>query len=344
MKWTRSRIVLTAALIALTALTVLPAGPAAAEVDPFYQSLLREGVQQYDLGDFSAATRAFRLACFGMLDEAPALGGCLARLAMAQDRNDDPEGFAETFRRLSEVEERFQGYTQSDLTVEQRADLDKRLIARVPAATLRGIPAFRALADRKPAETKPAITADGKTADGKTDGKTADGKTADGKGKAQSPARSRRGQTTPPAPAAPPPAATAPAPPPAASATPAPLTADERASMVRVRKVLGEASQTKDLREAFDLAKVVADAHPDSPEAQHLAAESAYRVSRWEDAVRYFQRGGEPSADQPELLFYMSVALFESGDAARAAEILKRSLPNLQRTPFVDSYARKILG
>ncbi len=334
MKRTRCRLVLVAALNALAALTVLPAGPAEAEVDPFYQSLLREGLQQYELGDFSAATRAFRLACFGMLDEAPALGGCLARLAMAQDRNDDAEGFQETFRRLSEVEERFQGYTQSDLTAEQRADLDKRLIARVPAASLRAVPAFRALADRKAAEAKPAV---------------AEG----GKGKAES-GRSRRGQATPPVPSAPPPAAgkTAAAPPvttetpPSAAppASPAPLTADERASMDRVRKVLGEASQTRDLREAFDLAKVVADAHPDSPEAQHLTAEAAYRVSRWEDAVRYFQRGGEPSTEQPELLFYMAVALFESGDAAKAAEILRRSLPSLQRTPFVDTYARKILG
>lgn len=351
MKRTFNRLLLVTALQAFAVLAVLPAGRAAAQVDPAYQSLLREGVQQYDLGDFSAATRAFRLACFGMLDEPPALGGCLARLAMAQDRNDDPEGFQETFRRLSEVEERFQGYSKSDLTPEQRADLDRRLIARVPAATLRTIPAFQALADRK-AEPKP------------------DTKTAETKGKPESTGRSRRGQTSPPessgkTAAVPPPgstpagtASTGTTAPPAAQTTPpaqapqtapaqttpAPLTAEERASMVRVRKVLGEASQTRDLREAFDLAKAVADAHSDSQEAQHLAAESAYRVSRWEDAVRYFQRGGEPSAEQPELLFYMAVALFESGDGARAAEILRRSLPNLQRTPFVDTYARKILG
>jgi hypothetical protein len=67
-------------------------------------------------------------------------------------------------------------------------------------------------------------------------------------------------------------------------------------------------------------------------------------VSRWKEAADYFKRGGEPGADQPELLFYMAVSLYESGDAPAAATVLRRSLPNLQRTPYVDEYARKILG
>jgi tetratricopeptide (TPR) repeat protein len=316
-------------LLVVPILLLLPAAPARAAVDPFYQSLLREGVQQYDLGDFGRSVRTLRLACFGMLDEPATLGSCLVRLALAQDRNDDGEGFLDTFRRLSDVEDRFQGYTKSDLTAELRADLERRLVARVPAAALRSVAAFRALADRK-VETKPP---------------GADGSRS-----------SRRGQTAP-APISPPPVA------PSGStgsangsgsdsgqpvvsqpAGPRPLSAEERDGMSRVRKVLAGDSKVKDLRQAYDTARGVADAHPESVEAQHLAAEAAYRVSRWADAARYFQRGGEPPADQPELLFYMAVALYESGDQAKAAEILKRSLPNLQRTPYVDSYARKILG
>lgn len=303
-------------LFSLLLLLLLPAAPARAAVDPFYQGLLREGIQQHDLGDFGAAVRSLRLACFGMLDEPAALGACLARLALAQDRNDDGEGFLDTFRRLSEVEERFQGYTRSDLSAEMRTDLERRLVARVPAAALRSVAAFRALADRK-VETKPAGADAG---------------------------RSRRG------PAASPPAAVSSTgsgsgqPVVSQPAGPRPLTAEERDGMSRVRKVLSGEAKAKDLRQAFDAARGVADAHPESVEAQHLAAEAAYRVSRWADAARYFQRGGEPPADQPELLFYMAVALYESGEQARAAEVLKRSLPNLQRTPYVDAYARKILG
>jgi tetratricopeptide (TPR) repeat protein len=284
-------------LLFLLLLLLLPSVPVRAEVDPFYQSLLREGIHQYDLGDFGASVRALRLACFGMLDEPAALGSCLARLALAQDRNDDGDGFQETFRRLSEVEERFQGYTRSDLSAELRVDLERRLVARVPASTLRSVAAFRALADRK-VEAKPA------------------GATA---GAAGQPVTSQ-------------------------PAGPRALTAEERDGMSRVRKVLAGDSKPKDLRQAFDLARGVADAHPESVEAQYLAAEAAYRVSRWADAARYFQRGGEPPADQPELLFYMAVALYESGDQTKAAEVLKRSLPNLQRSPYVDAYAKKILG
>jgi hypothetical protein len=40
----------------------------------------------------------------------------------------------------------------------------------------------------------------------------------------------------------------------------------------------------------------------------------------------------------------MAVALHESGDTAGAAAALKRALPNLRRTPYVDSYAKTILG
>jgi hypothetical protein len=283
---------------------VVVAGPAAA-VDPFYQSLLREGVQQYDRGDFAEASRSLRLACFGMLDEPQVLGSCLVRLALAQDRAGDDAGFQETFRRLTEVEERFQGYTRANLPQEVRTALEQRLAARIPAATLRSIAAFRGLADRK--VEAPAAGTEPK----------------------------QRGQSTalvtPPA-AAP------------VSTGPRPMTGVERDRMAQARKLLTEEGKVKELRQAFQLASEVADAHPESVEAQHLAAEAAYRVSRWADAARYFRQGGEPGEDQPELLFYMAVALYESGDQAGAAAVLKRSLPNLQRTPYVDAYARKILG
>ena len=79
-------------------------------------------------------------------------------------------------------------------------------------------------------------------------------------------------------------------------------------------------------------------------DAQRLAGEVAYRVSRWSDAVSYLRRGGGPPDSEPELLFYLAVSLFESGDRSEAAAVLRRSLPNLQRSPYVDAYARKILG
>lgn len=311
-------------LLALT----LPMAMAAiaADVEPFYQSLLREGIQQYDRGDYAASARTLRIACFGMLDQPAALAGCLSRLALAYDRTGEAEAFQDTFRRLAEVEERFQAYTGAELPPETRAALEQRLAAHIPAATLRSIPAFRPLADRKEAQAQPT-------------------------GKEPKPKRGRPGSS--PASSSPPPSKVTAAPAPAApdkapaegTATPArALSTAERERMAEARKLLGQESKVKDLKQAYEVAREVADAHPESVEAQHLAAEAAYRISRWPEAARYFRRGGEPGENQPELQFYMAVALFESGDAAGAAAILKRSLPNLQRSPYVDAYARKILG
>jgi hypothetical protein len=70
----------------------------------------------------------------------------------------------------------------------------------------------------------------------------------------------------------------------------------------------------------------------------------AYRTTRWNDAVVYFRRAGDPGDRQPLLLFYSAVALYETGDRAGAAAALKRCLPNIRRTSFVDDVARKVLG
>jgi hypothetical protein len=78
-------------------------------------------------------------------------------------------------------------------------------------------------------------------------------------------------------------------------------------------------------------------------EAQHLAGEIAYRASRWAPAITYLRRGGTPGA-QPELTFYLAVALWESGERQEAARVLETALPRLPRNEFVDGYAERILG
>jgi hypothetical protein len=341
-----------------------------ATVDPFYLSLLRDGQLAFDRKDFPAAARHLRLACFGMLDEPRPLVDCLARLALAQDRADDLEGFRETFKRLAEVEERFNTYTQGGVPPELRTALEARLVARLPAATLESEAAFRPLVAKK----APA----GGTAK-KTDSPAPVAKKTD-----PAPAMVKKpvlpaAATRAPAPgtAAPPPAGAAARPaapivgppaPPAAGKPPAaapsseakaevkaenqaapkpdskPLTDAERKKMEQARQLLSQERPAKELKQAFELAREVADAHPGAKEAQHLAAEAAYRISRWSEAAAYFRRGGDPGDDEPERLFYLAVALHELGDDTAAVAALKRALPNLRRTPYVDSYAKTILG
>jgi hypothetical protein len=308
--------------------------PAQASIDPFYQGLLRDGQLAFERKEYAVAARALRLACFGMLDEPRPLADCLSRLALAQDGAGDATGFRETFQRLLEVEDRFKGYSQGELTPELRAALEARLATRLPAATLAGAPAFRSTQAKK---TPAPMTSPG-------------------------PLKSAAPASAPVAgaPAAAPPPAPVPSPAPSTTATPAlaktaaaapanppapkPLTDGERKQLDQARQLLGESRPSKELRQAFELARAVADAHPDSKEAQHLAAEGAYRISRWSDAALYFRRGGDPGEEEPERLFYMAVSLYESGDATAASAALKRALPNLKRTPYVESYMRKILG
>jgi tetratricopeptide (TPR) repeat protein len=515
------------------ALALGGAAAAHAAIDPFYLDLLRDGIQSYDHGNYAAASKQLRVACFGMLDEPPRLAECLTRLGLAQGAAGNTDGFRETFRRIVEVEERFGAYSRADLPPEVRGAFEQRALAAVPAGTLETIPSFRALLSRKqegqiaalpPRErrrqleerlakepksvvwnvmlaeldlaegkTVPAVTRAEATAAqaprdpralcarglaraaakrcqealgdlescpltavgagaapaaaGGPGGSTAAAK-AEGSGDASGhagatallacrvelgqwrqaeeqvrtlpaawkqerdiaalirqvakhpsvPATPPGGKGAGPAPA-PPPAPAAPPPPvaagtaapgaattkgqaaaattPAAGATTgatrpgsagaaaaagtaaapgnatagstalprplAPMSAAEREAMARSERLL-TSSTVPDLREALRLARQLADAHPDSKEAQYLAGEAAYRNSRWSEAAAYFRRGGPPGDDHPELLFYMAVAYYEVGDRPGATAALKRSLPNLQRTPFVESYVKRILG
>ena len=96
--------------------------------------------------------------------------------------------------------------------------------------------------------------------------------------------------------------------------------------------------------DAMVQARRLADAHPDLSEAQFLAAELAYRTLRWSEAVAFFRRGGDPGNSRPLLLFYEAIALYESGDRSGAVPFLKRSLPKIEHTRYVNDYTRKILG
>lgn len=299
---------------ALSILALL-ALPARAAIDPFYLNLLRDGQHALDRKDFREAARDFRLACFGMLDEPRTLTDCLARLALAQDAAGEVEGFRDTFQRLVELEDRFKAYSQADLAPELRAALEARLASRLPAATLEGAPAFRSTLGKKGAAA-PAKAPE------KLPQKTPE----------KAPEKTPEKATTAPPPSPQP-------------ASPKPLTDAERQKLERARSALTQHGAPKDvLRDAFQAAREVADAHPDSREAQHLAAEAAYRISRWPDAATYFRRGGDPGDGEPERLFYQAVSLFESGDPAGAAASLRRALPGLKRTPYVETYMKKILG
>lgn len=102
---------LVAAAVALAVLWAVPASAA----DSFYDNLEEQGIRAAARGDHERAAKLLRLAAFGLLEEPPRLAACLARLLPEQAKIGDDDGFRLTFRRLLEVEQRFQGFSQAKL-------------------------------------------------------------------------------------------------------------------------------------------------------------------------------------------------------------------------------------
>ena len=215
-------------------------------------------------------------------------------------------GFRDTFHRLAQVEARFGAYAAAEIPAAARAGFEREVAARIPPAMLEAAPAFAGLGAAE-AVVEPLGAAEA--------------------------------VVEPPGAPSEPLAAPTPAPAPTQA-----IPEEERALLDRARELMAAARTRAELEEPFRLAREVADAYPAFRTAQYLAAEIAYRGARWQDAVTYFRRGGDPADGNPMLLFYMAVSLYESGEREAAADALRRALPRIEQTPFVRSSRDRILG
>jgi len=325
----------TALLTLALGLVLGAAGTGAARAThPHYLRLLRQGTFALERGEPDAAVRDLRLACFGFLDEPPLLAQCLVRLGLAQAGAGDDEGFRETFRRVVEIEERFGAYAAADVTPEERDAFETQIAARIPPRTLEYSSVFKRLAETP--ETAAGTDSAATEADrgrGERSGASPSASDRDHRSNGTRGSDAGTGRTD-----------TAPGTAGQAPAGAAELSSEDRRDLDRARRLLAAAVRRSDLDQPLTLARRVADANPNSREAQHLAAVIAYRASRWQEAVDYFRRGGDPGEDNAESLFYYAVSLYESGDREAAADALRRSLPHLEATPFVERYRDRILG
>lgn len=144
----RSLLAVALAMFAASSLLAQPKRSAAA-IDAHYLGLYEDGKQFLEDGKPALAAQSLRLACFGMLEVPNTLAGCLARLAIAEIRSEDRDAFAETFRRLAIVEERFHGYSQAELPAAERVELEKNLVRHIPEQQLAAVPTFQPLAVRR---------------------------------------------------------------------------------------------------------------------------------------------------------------------------------------------------
>jgi hypothetical protein len=110
--------------------------------------------------------------------------------------------------------------------------------------------------------------------------------------------------------------------------------------LAALRNALGRARDAETVRGILDQAE--AHARAGASAAWHIAAEAAYRLSLWELAVAHYQQGGAPTAADQQ--FYNAVALWESGQAEAARQMLARSLTQLKRTEYVERMIEVIQG
>ena len=294
----------------LAALLGLAAGAAAAAADPFYQRLFQDGSLALSRGDHAGAARQLRLACFGMLDTPEPLAVCLARLAAAQSHLEEPDALLDTLGRILELERRFQVYAAVELSPEVRRALETTVQTWAPPEALAELPAFRHIAvlQRRDAE---AATADGDEPLSAEDSDEPE------------PSLVTRDDPDEPGPGEP--------------------TEVEEGVLAQNRQILVAGARDR-FGDAFDSVRVLAERHGGWMDAQLVAAELAYRLSRWDDAVFYFQRADDRLDERPELQFYLAVALYKSGDLDAARAMLDRCLPRIAVSEYVDYWVERIRG
>ncbi|MCP4656979.1 MAG: hypothetical protein GY856_16330 [bacterium] len=307
----------------LVVLALSMAAWAALAADPFYENLRSEAAVAYGRGDYPRALQLFRLACFGLLDEPVVLGECLVQRSMAEAAVDDPEAFTATFRRILEIEQRFGAYSQAALTPELRQAFEDYLELWISLDELQSTAAFHGVAQRLIAASSDASEAEEIAEPAEEIAEPAE--------EIAEPAEEPAEQT-----------ADAPAEPPTERPLPP---AEALVELDAARQLLRARDFSRDdVKEAYPRVRQVADDYPEHVESQYLAGEFAYRLGLWRDGVTYFRRGGEIAAEQPLLLFYFAVVLYETGEVDSAAQVLEQCLPALQHNEVVTRYREKILG
>ncbi len=426
--------------------------PAAAAVDSFYRNRMEAGVQAFAAGDWPAAARQLRIACFGYLEEPVGLAAGLIRLAIAQAEMGDDEGVRTVFLRLIQLEERYSAYSEAKVPAQVRKRFERHSARRVPLATLRFAAGFQAIAEqaemvemarlpverrratlerrlaaepdraallvemarlelqlgrprvafewlrRLPAEHQaapPAICLLQQAAAESRDcalleagmpfcdgvpttivefslqcladeGRWSEAAdllaglpTGDQRSRrlTRLEKRIRRNQPAPGGDDEPANVATAndlqEQPP--ASEPPDAMVAErdelgdeppavDPEAFERLRRQLATAVTPDQLTELFTVVEDLADRQPAARRIQLLAAEIAYLRSDWPGSIFHFRRAGDLHVGEESLAFYFAVALYESGERAAAAEILRPVASRLERTSFVETYLDRILA
>lgn len=277
--------------------------------DPFYSTLVEDGIRAYQRGQYLRASEELRIATFGLLGTPEELARALVFLALAQSAGGDREGFERSYARLTEIESRFRAYSSAALSGDARSALELAARAQLGNSDL----------------APESVTAPARTTGAQSSSRPQLCISWGGDGECQQVngiPEARRPDSP-------------------AGDTPGP---EQLVELDQLEQLASTTSSNRELRQGLDQASALADRYPDWAEMQRVAAVLASRSGRFADAMVYYERAGEQADDGPLQLFYRSVALFETDQPEAAAMVLRRALPGLEQNREVRRYVRLILS
>lgn len=360
---------------ALVAVLMGTAGVAsAATPSEFYLGLLHRGTASYDTGRYADAQRQLSIAAFGLVESVDQYQIAQVYLTLTYDKLADPDRAREAAHRLVLAERVERKYASLPLAAEVRTAFEtaanRLLSASESGMLLRGAPMNpppaaaatqqRAVASRTPPSPPPRATTTVPQAKPQPSQTSASQSptlpqprttTPESAPQNISPApQTTKPQATKPAQTATTPARPAPAPTtntPAQATKPAPakpstaLTANEVATRLTAAERGLNAGNLNEARRAYR--ELLAAPGLDRDKLIRIA-EGLYRARDFASALTAFNRVGTLRRGEEAYRYYIAVALYETGDVARAKKELAAALPYIEVTPDVARYRTKIEG
>lgn len=322
-------------LLILTSLlaTWLTCAPAlAATSTDFYTGLLKRGVADVEAGRFEDAVTPLRLAAFGLVDTIEGYETSLAYLAVALNCTGQTARVSEVLQRILAAERVERRFASLPLPVPIRTQVDALVRTQLSSAEATALTAPSAPAPGTPRQNAQPPSRNGSTPS------TQPAPVKQAPKEPQQTATRPPPQTSQSAVAAPKPAVKTPV---KRAGSPSPQAAS--VADVSSRLAGGErALSTGNLNEARRIYRELLAAQALDHSVWIRVAEGLYRSRDFTGALAAFDKVEKLRAGEEAYRFYVAVALYETGQFARARQELAAALPYIELTPDVVRYRNKI--
>lgn len=330
---------------------------ALARADAFYEQRLKAGKDALAARRGPEAVEELRIAVFGFIDEPRQLAEALAYLTIAQNGLGRTADVEASLTRFVETERRAAGYDRQMLPEEVRVQFETLLVKQFGRTALAAVPSLAPIVSGEPGRrtaTAPAVppvvppAPSGSSLAAPQNDVRPTPPQGTPASSTQAPQNDDRA-TSGAAPAVPPPAQQSPQPRLAQndvrSSQPSQQTPAQSVSQLsgdgaeQARQLIS----TRRAAQAVGLLTTAAEREPQRRELKLLLLQAAAMTSDWKLALSQIALLRPFSDTEPVFMFYAAVTMWESNRQTEARELLDRALPRLNRTPYVESYVRKIL-